>query len=114
MLVYALDGNQQILLLAWALVSYKNQDNQEYFLNHLKEAYLPYSEKGFVLISDQDKELVSATEKVLVKISHAKCCYHIKENIVSSSFFLKKNYLNSELNSLNFSNFSKLFKFKIK
>ena len=54
---------------------------------YLKEAYPPCSEKGFVLISDRDKGLVSVTEKVLVKVSNVKCCYHIKENIVSLNFF---------------------------
>ena len=41
MLACALDGNQQILLLAWALVPTENQENWEYFLNHLKKAYPP-------------------------------------------------------------------------
>ena len=87
MLVCALDGNQQILLLAWALVPSENQENWEYFLNHLKEAYLSCSQKGFVLINDRDKGLVPATEKVLPEVSHAKCCYYIKDNIVSLRFF---------------------------
>ena len=89
MLACALDRNQQILLLAWALVPTENQENQKYFLNYLKEAYLSCSIKGFVLISNKDKELVPTTEKVLSDITHIKCCYHIKDNLVSS-FFLKK------------------------
>jgi zinc finger SWIM domain-containing protein 3 len=90
MLACALDGNQQILLLAWALVPTENQDNWEFFLNHLKEAYPPCSTNGFVIISDRDKGLVPATEKVLPDIIHAKCCHHIKENPVSIIFFFKK------------------------
>ena len=90
MLACALDGNQQILLLAWALVPSENQENWEYFLNHLKEAYPPCFTSGFVLISDRDKGLVPATERVLPEVSHAKCCHHIKENLVSSRFFFKK------------------------
>ena len=86
MLACALNKNQQILLLAWALVLTENQENQEYFLNHLKKAYLPCSTKGFVLISDRDKGLVPATERVLSEITYAKCCYYIKENLVSSFF----------------------------
>ena len=84
MLACALDGNQQILLLAWALVSSENQENWEYFLNYLKEAYLSCSQKGFVLISDRDKGLVPATEKVLPDIAHAKCCYYIKGRAIST------------------------------
>ena len=90
MLACALDGNQQILLLAQALVPSKNQDNQKYFLNYLKKAYLPCSKKGVVLISNQDKRLIPTTKKVLIKVSHTKCYYYIKKNIVSLSFFLKK------------------------
>ena len=73
--------------LTWVLVSFENQENWEYFLNHLKEAYPLCSQKGFVLISDRDKGLVPATEKVLPEVSHAKCCHYIKENIVSLRFF---------------------------
>ena len=87
MLACALDGNQQILLLAQALVPIENQDNQEFFLNYLKEAYPPCFTSGFVLISDRDKGLVPATERVLPEVSHAKCCHHIKKNLVSSRFF---------------------------
>ena len=102
-LTCALDGNQQILLLAWALVPTENQDNWEFFLSHLKEAYPPCSTKGFVIISDRDKGLVPATEKVLPDIAYGKCCHYIKDNLIS--LFFKKNYLNSESSSLRFSNF---------
>ena len=89
-LACALDGNQQILLLAQALVPTENQDNQEYFLNHLKEAYSSCSIKRFIIISDKDKELVPAIERVLLDITHKKCCYHIKDNLIGFGFFLKK------------------------
>jgi hypothetical protein len=79
----ALDGNQQVLLLAWALVPSENQENWEYFLNLLSKAYLPCFAQGFVIISDRDKGLVLATEKVLPNVAHAKCCYYIQDNLVS-------------------------------
>ena len=85
MLACALDGNQQILLLAQALVLTENQDNQEFFLNYLKEAYLPCFTKGFVIISDKDKGLVPATEKVLSDITHRKCYYYIKGYLLNGT-----------------------------
>ena len=87
MLTCAFDGNQQILLLAQALVPTENQDNQEYFLNHLKKAYSLCSTKGFVIISDRDKGLVPAAERMLLDIAHKKCCYYIKDNLVGFGFF---------------------------
>ena len=96
MLACALDRNQQILLLAQALVLTENQENQEYFLYYLKKAYLSYTIDRVVFISNRDKGLVPATEKILLNITHTKYCYYIKENLVSLIdflvFFLKKNY----------------------
>ena len=91
MLACGLDGNQQTLLLAWALVPSENQEYWEYFLNLLSEAYLPCSTEGFVIISDRDKGLVPATEKILPNISYAKCCHYIQDNLVSReiALFLK-------------------------
>ena len=91
MLTCGLDVNQQTLLLVQALVPSENQENWEYFLNLLSEAYPPCSTEGFVIISDRDKGLVPATEKILPNISHAKCCHHIQDNLVSKkiTLFLK-------------------------
>ena len=91
MLACSLDANQQILLLAWALVPSENQENWEYFLNLLSEAYPPCSTEGFVIISDRDKGLVLTTEKILPNISYAKCCHYIQDNLVSKeiALFLK-------------------------
>ena len=88
MLACALDGNQQILLLAWALVPSENQENWEYFLNLLSDAYPPCTSGGFVIISDRDKGLVLAIEKILPNTAHVKCCHHIKENLIRPPFFL--------------------------
>ena len=90
-LACSLNGNQQTLLLVWALVPSENQENWEYFLNLLSEAYPLCSTEGFVIISDRDKGLLPTIEKILPNISHTKCCHYIQDNLVSKkiTLFLK-------------------------
>jgi hypothetical protein len=66
----------------------------------LKKAYLPCSIDEFVIISDRDKGLAPAIENILPNIVHAKCYYHIKDNLVNS------------LISLSFLNNLRLIRFK--
>jgi hypothetical protein len=60
----------------------------------LSEAYPPCTIQGFTIISDRDKGLAPAIEKLLPNTSHAKCCHHIKDNLVSNSLVLIRPYTN--------------------
>jgi len=56
------DANNQIYLIAWAVVEYENKNSWGWFLGHLqKDIYIPYGAEGWVFITDQQKVIVTTT-----------------------------------------------------
>jgi len=78
LLAVGIDGNGNILLLAWGIVEGENASSWRYFLGHLRRA-IPESE-SMTLISDHDKGLLAADEIMGDGVARAFCCFHLKEN----------------------------------
>ena len=77
LLAVGIDANGKNLILAWAIVESENTDSWTWFLSHLKSA-IPES-TGMTLISDRDKGLLAAQDKVYGdSICSLICCFHLK------------------------------------
>ena len=75
-----IDGNDEIVLLAWAIVESENEGSWLWFFEHLKRDIPELETEPFTLISDRDKGLVKA-DGVFPNAVRAYCCLHIAENV---------------------------------
>ncbi|XP_076932750.1 uncharacterized protein LOC143598412 [Bidens hawaiensis] len=75
------DANNQMYLVAWAVVEGENNDSWEWFMDELRKC-LEVSDggKGWTLISDQQKGLVNAVHLVWKNAEHRNCARHIFAN----------------------------------
>lgn len=96
MIASGLDANHQIIPIAWALVPTEDKDNWIWFcqrLNLVSDSTISANtDNQWVIISDRDKGLKPAIEQVFPKAKHAKCCYHITDNMVCFILFYKVIY----------------------
>jgi zinc finger SWIM domain-containing protein 3 len=81
LLACTLDGNNEILPLAWAIVPIEDRENWQWFLKNLKESFLNIDCERMVVISDRDKGLLEALQEVLPKSYHSNYSQHIADNI---------------------------------
>jgi hypothetical protein len=75
-----INGNDEIVFLAWAVVESENEDSWSGFFEHLKQAPAELNDNGFKLFSDRDKGLVIAAS-AFPKAVRAYCCLDIAENV---------------------------------
>ena len=79
LLAVGTDGNGKNLLLPWGIVESENTESWTWFSSQLKLA-IPES-IGMSLISDRNKGLLAAQEKVYHGTIYTLiCCYHLKGN----------------------------------
>jgi hypothetical protein len=79
-----IDANNRVLPLAWALVLIENKHWWTWFYLHLKQAFNIDTKDDFIFMSDREKGLDLAVEKVFLKAKHSYCCQHIANNIAVS------------------------------
>lgn len=77
-----MDGNNQILPLAWGMVSSESTDNWTFFLSHLRRTFPSIDNARVTAISDRSKGLEPALEAELSHAIHGYCCYHLCENLM--------------------------------
>ncbi|CAI5956961.1 unnamed protein product [Closterium sp. NIES-65] len=84
LIAVALDSNQKILMLAWALVEGENKDSWSWFLQHFLESFPEWPHRDDAsIISDRDKGLIPAARDVLpAGIPHYFCAWHLHQNVV--------------------------------
>jgi hypothetical protein len=75
-----LDGNDEIIVLAWALVESENEQAWAFFFRELNRAIPEINRRDTTLISDRDKGIIAA-DSILADTRRAFCCQHIAENI---------------------------------
>lgn len=80
-LAVGLDSNKQIHNIAWGVFGIENEDNWEYFLEHLRDALPEVNEATTTFVSDRQKGLQAAADKILRHSQRAFCCQHISENV---------------------------------
>lgn len=79
--IITLDGNNVILVLAFAFVFTEDQNYWEWFLGDIRPHLLGLSESEIVIISNHDKELINVVKNMLLDTTHIYCCQYIGENI---------------------------------
>jgi hypothetical protein len=80
LLAVALDAENQIIILAWAVVESENESSWRWFLSQLTEAIGDLDVETTTLISDRDKGL-QAADNQLAYAKRAFCTQHIASNV---------------------------------
>ena len=77
-----LDGNNQIVLIAFGVGESENNHSWKWFLDNLNFTlgYLP----GLVILSDRHKGLMKEVPEVFQYATHGYCAYHIYRNLVDT------------------------------
>ena len=81
LVISTLDGNGQIIPIAWCLCCGENKKNWCWFLRGIKPFLLGMNEDDAVVISDRDKGLAGAVPKVFPHAAHGHCVFHIGQNV---------------------------------
>jgi zinc finger SWIM domain-containing protein 3 len=76
-----LDGNDEILPIAWGLVEIEDGDNWTWFLENMKRDFWGIEEPDMVFMSDRDKGLKQALSTVFPDGHSACCCQHLADNV---------------------------------
>lgn len=76
-----IDSNDEVLILAWALVPIECEAWWEWFLKYLKRAFLNIQRRSFIFMSDREKGLPNALKATLPAAYQAYCCQHLADNV---------------------------------
>ncbi|XP_060960604.1 uncharacterized protein LOC115710825 [Cannabis sativa] len=75
----AYDANNQLFLIAFAIVDSENHDSWKYFLQKLKEAIGEV--ENLVFVSDRHQSIEHAVEVIFPEACHCACYKHISMNV---------------------------------
>lgn len=73
LLAVTMDGNDEILPLAWAIVPTKSIDDWLFFLKHIIASFPAVNDPSMVVIGNRGKRLVSAVTNYLPLAAHCHC-----------------------------------------
>jgi transposase-like protein len=79
-----IDANDEVLPLAWGLVPIENNKWWTWFLEAFDNAFERAKKYEYVFISDREKGLLLALNKVFPKAIQAHCCNHIADNLATT------------------------------
>jgi zinc finger SWIM domain-containing protein 3 len=82
LLAVTMDGNDEILPLAWAIVPTESLEEWIFFLDHFKAAFSAVNDPSMVIISDRGKGLESAVPTCLPLAVYYHCAQHICNNLM--------------------------------
>ena len=78
------------MVLAWAVIESKNEESWHYFFKHLIRVILEIKKETTVFISDHDKSLGAADDKLRDRIIRVVCTYYLIDNFTTKfSYTLK-------------------------
>jgi hypothetical protein len=80
----SIDANNEILLLAWALVPIENKYWWTWFCNLLCKAFLDLEAENYMFMSDREKGLDKVLQQVFPKGLSSFCCKHIEGNLTTA------------------------------
>ena len=80
-IVCSINANDNILLLAWALVPIENKEQQTYFLAFLSDQFDVINKEDCIFISDRDKGIAAAISSQFPIYLSAYCCQHIADSV---------------------------------
>ncbi|XP_010451589.1 PREDICTED: uncharacterized protein LOC104733732 [Camelina sativa] len=75
------DTNNGLYPIAWAVVDVEDEENWTWFLSKLKDDFHLQEGQGFTVISDRQKGLINAVNRVLPYVEHRMCARHIYGNL---------------------------------
>ena len=82
MIACVLDGNNEILPLAWAILPTEDGENWHWFMTIFYNTFETFLEQDkMVIISNRDKGLRSSVAKLLPDAAHSYCCQHLSTNL---------------------------------
>ncbi|KAL0394980.1 UNVERIFIED_CONTAM: hypothetical protein Slati_4464200 [Sesamum latifolium] len=86
LMAVGVDPNNNQFPLAYAVVMSENKDNWEWFLTLLKEDLNIVRDDAYTFISDKQKGLLPAFEKVLPGVENRFCVRHLHGNMKTAGF----------------------------
>ncbi|KAL3694280.1 hypothetical protein R1sor_007931 [Riccia sorocarpa] len=81
MLATCLDGNNNISILAYAIVDRENEENWVWFLIHLRGAMTGIESQEIQYVSDRCKGIINAVRNIFPGASHVHCTIHLQRNV---------------------------------
>lgn len=110
----AMDGFDNILVIAFGVYPVENLLYWSNFLSNLKESLLITENSDIVLISDRDKGLIFAAINIIPELHHLSCVKHMQRNCNSNTKYDPKELveISKILNINDFNNAMKILKSK--
>ncbi|KAL3684017.1 hypothetical protein R1sor_002039 [Riccia sorocarpa] len=81
LLATAMDGNNHVNYLAYALVDRENEENWSLFLRLVRRAVVGVEDTSVQFVSDRCKGIVNAVRDVFPGQSHTHCTIHLERNL---------------------------------
>ncbi|KAL3686239.1 hypothetical protein R1sor_004261 [Riccia sorocarpa] len=80
-LASVMDGNSQVVPLAYAVVPVENYENWSWFLHNLQISIQGLRSEAVMIVSDRQKALERAVTEILPCNPHMHCGHHLKMNV---------------------------------
>ncbi|XP_077252421.1 uncharacterized protein LOC143891776 [Tasmannia lanceolata] len=81
LIAVGVDGNNELVQLAFGVVETENEDSWCWFLYLVKRHVLPEGIGALTLCSDRQKRLMQAVPKVMPIANHSYCMHHLAANL---------------------------------
>ncbi|KAL3686690.1 hypothetical protein R1sor_012999 [Riccia sorocarpa] len=78
----AVDGNSQVVPLAYAVAPTENYENWRWFIQNLMASIEGLESRNVIIVSDRQKGLEKAVAEVLPRNFHMHCAHHLKMNVI--------------------------------
>jgi hypothetical protein len=92
LLAVGMDAQDQIVLLAWAVVPNESYQTWSWFLQLFRKSYPSSNDRETVVINDREKGLLQAVQNFLPNALNAYCCWHIGSNVQTKFGLAAKRY----------------------
>ncbi|KAL3677168.1 hypothetical protein R1sor_027116 [Riccia sorocarpa] len=98
----AVDGNNQIVILAYAVAPTENYENWRWFLQNLVASIEGLESPNVIIVSNRQKGLEKAVAEMLPMNHHMHCAHHLKMNVqkhfgvAATNAFCTLVYMNSQ------------------
>ncbi|KAL3689750.1 hypothetical protein R1sor_016059 [Riccia sorocarpa] len=80
-LATAVDGNNNILILAYGIAPVEDRETWSWFVGNLKNAIHGLASPNVLIVSDRQKGLVDAVAEELPSNEHVHCTFHLRMNL---------------------------------
>ncbi|KAL3693716.1 hypothetical protein R1sor_007367 [Riccia sorocarpa] len=80
-LATAVDGNNNILVLAYGIAPVEDRETWSWFVGNLKHAIHGLATPNVLIVSDRQKGLVDAVADELPNNEHVHCTFHLRMNL---------------------------------